>query len=93
MNPYAIAKIKMLRGSQRCLVFGLLGFIPMIGLVFALVALWISGTVRQQEKHFWNAAKPYRTMGVICAGISAVLWGGILVLIFGNIFWRGFVST
>ena len=87
MNPHAIAKIRMLRNSQRCLVFGLLGFIPIIGLVFALVALWIAGSVRQKEVQYWNAAKPYRIIGSVCAGLSAVLWSGILVLFFGNLIW------
>jgi branched-subunit amino acid transport protein len=87
MNPNAIAKLKMYRASRRCLVFGLLGFIPMIGLVFALIALWISGTVRQKEKQLWNAAKPYRVAGAICAGVTAVLWSGLLMLVFGNLLW------
>jgi hypothetical protein len=87
MNPSAIAKLKMFRASRRCLVFGLLGFIPMIGLVFAVVALWTSGTVRQKEKQIWNAAKPYRVAGAICAGVAAVLWSGLLMLVFGNLLW------
>jgi hypothetical protein len=93
MNPNAIAKLKMLGGSRRCLVFGLLGFIPMIGLVFAVVALWTSGTVRQKEKQFWNAAKGYRIAGAICAGVTAVFWSGILIIIFGNVLWRIVVRT
>ncbi len=58
MNQNAVIKLKMLTGSMRCLIYGLLGFIPVAGLVFALVALWISGTVRQKERQFWNAARP-----------------------------------
>ena len=85
MNPDAIAKLKMIRGSRRCLLFGLLSFIPAIGLVFALIALWISGAVRQKENQFWNAAKPYRILGTICAGVSAVFWSGLFILVFGNL--------
>jgi len=87
MNQDAIAKIKMIRASRRCLAFGLLGFVPVIGLVFALIALWLSGNVRQKEKKNWNAAKSYRILGAICAGVTAVLWGGIFLIIFGNIIW------
>ncbi len=84
MNPDAIAKIKMFKSSQRCLLFGLLGFIPAVGLIFALIALRISGNVRQKEKQLWNAAKPYRVIGAFCAGVSAVLWSGVLIFALGS---------
>ena len=87
MNPDAIAKLKMFQASRRCLVYGLLGFIPIIGLVFALVALWTDGIVLQKEKKFWNAAKPYRVAGAICAVVTAVLWSVLLMLFFGNLQW------
>jgi hypothetical protein len=80
MNDSAAAKLKMLQASIRCLVFGLLGLVPVLGLPFALAALWISGRVRQQEKQRWNAARPYRLMGVACAALGAVLWTGILII-------------
>jgi hypothetical protein len=74
-------KIKMMKGSIRCLVDGLLGLIPIIGLPFALAALWVSGRVRQQEKRFWNPAKPYRILGVVCAATGTILWASILMFI------------
>ena len=80
----ATAKIQMMKWSIRCFVDGLLGLIPIIGLGFALAALWFSGRARMHEKQFWNPAKPYRVCGVICAAIGAILWGGILVFIIGN---------
>lgn len=70
MNNDAMAKIKMLQESTQCLVFGLLGFLPVIGLPFAFAALWIGRRARNREKHYWNAAKPYRIWGVIFALIS-----------------------
>lgn len=82
----AAAKIKMMKGSIRCFVDGLLGLIPIIGLPFALAALWISGRVRRQEKQFWNAAKPYRICGVVCGAIGAILWSVILIFIIGRVF-------
>jgi len=81
----AAAKIKMLKASIRCMVDGLLGLIPIIGLPFALAALWISGRVRQQEKQFWNAAKPHRILGVICAAIGTILWTVILMIIVARV--------
>ncbi len=84
MNTQAITKIQMLKSSMRCFVFGLLGLIPLIGLPFALTALWISGRVRVREKQFWNAARPYRIWGVICAAIGTILWTGILTIVIAH---------
>jgi hypothetical protein len=81
MNPDAEAKIQMLKSSMRCFVFGMLGLIPLIGLPFALAALWISGRVRVKEKQSWNAARPYRIWGVVIATAGTVFWGFILMLI------------
>ena len=75
-------KIQMLQGSLRCFLFGLLGLLPVIGLPFALAALWVSGRVRAKEKQFWNAARPYRLWGIACATFGAVIWsivGALLI--------------
>jgi len=81
----AAEKIQMLKGSTRCLAFGLLGLLPFIGLPFGLAALWISGRVRMKEKQFWNAARPYRIWGVVCAAVGTILWSGILVFVVGHL--------
>jgi hypothetical protein len=73
----AAEKIKMLKGSMRCFIFGLLGLLPVIGLPFALGALWVSGGVRAKEKIYWNAARPYRLWGIACAAFGAV-FGSII---------------
>ena len=78
----AAAKIQMIKSSIKCFAFGLLGLLPIIGLPFALAALWISGHVRVKEKQFWNAARHYRIWGVVCAAIGAVVWSvvdGLLI--------------
>jgi hypothetical protein len=77
----AAAKIQMLNGSMRCFVFGMLGLLPVFGLPFALAALWISGRVRVSEKQLWNAARPFRIWGVVCAAVGTVFWCFILMLI------------
>jgi hypothetical protein len=81
MNSNASEKIKMLKGSIRCFIFGVLGLLPVIGLPFGLAALWVSGRVRAKEKIFWNAAKPYRICGVVCAAVGTVLWTGVLAIV------------
>jgi len=83
MNDLPAAKIKMMKSSIRCLIYGLLALLPVIGLPFGLAALWISGRVRLTEKQFWNAARPYRIWGVVCATVGTVLWAGILTIIVG----------
>jgi hypothetical protein len=85
MNDIPAAKIKMMKGSIRCFIFGVLALIPMIGLPFGLAALWISGRIRVTEKQFWNAARPYRIWGVVCAAIGTILWAGILTIVVGQI--------
>jgi hypothetical protein len=82
MNDTPAAKLKMLQASLRCLVFGLLGLLPAVGLPFALAALWLSGRIRRQEQRFWNAAKPYRLIGLICAALGTIGWfmvGGLII--------------
>ena len=84
MNANAEAKIRMLNGSLRCFVFGLLGLIPVVGLPFALAALWIAGRVRVSEKKLWNAAGPYRIWGVVLATAGTLFWFLLAVLIAFN---------
>ncbi|HZL77343.1 MAG TPA: hypothetical protein VFC17_00645 [Candidatus Limnocylindrales bacterium] len=86
MNDIPAAKIKMMKTSIRCLIFGLLGLLPIIGLPFALAALWLSGRVRAKEKLFWNAARPYRIWGVACAAIGAVVWSVVDALLIARAF-------
>jgi len=43
MNNDAVAKIAILKDSMRCFIYGLLGFLPVIGLPFAIAALWLAG--------------------------------------------------
>jgi len=77
----AAAKIRMLESSMQCFVFGLIGLLPVIGLPFALAALWIAGRVRMSEKQLWNAARPYRIWGVVCAAAGTIIWSFILIIV------------
>ena len=75
----------MINSSMQCLVVGMLGLIPVIGLPFALAALWISGRVRAKEKQMWNAAQPYRIWGAVCAAVGTVLWTGVLIIVIARL--------
>jgi hypothetical protein len=74
MNQDAAEKIKMMEGSSRCLTFGLLALLPVIGLPFAVAAFWVSHGARRRERTFWNPAKTHRLCGITCAAIGAVTW-------------------
>jgi len=88
----AAEKIEMLKASIRCLIFGLLGLLPVVGLPFALAALWISGRVRVKERIFWNAARPYRILGIACAAFGAVVWSVVDTLLIYHAF-NNYVSS
>jgi hypothetical protein len=80
MNNDAIAKITMLKGSSRCFVCGMLSLVPVIGLPFAVSALIAAGRVRVREKRYWNAARPYRIWGVVCAITGIVVGLGVFTI-------------
>ena len=84
MNNLSAAKIKMMKASTRCMIYGLLSLVPVIGLPFGLAALWISGRVRKQEQQMWNAAKPYRVIGVASGALGTFLWAGFFLFIVGS---------
>ena len=74
-------KIRMIQQSLRCFVFALLGLIPLIGLAFAVAALWYAGCVRVKEKQLWNAAQPFRVWGMVIASFSLIAWSGFLMIL------------
>jgi hypothetical protein len=86
MNDRVSDKIQMLKSSMRCFIYGLLGLLPVFGLPFALAALFISGRVRMKEKLFWNAARPYRLWGMVCAAIGLIFWSGIYIFVIARFF-------
>lgn len=73
----AVAKLKMMKASIRCLTLGLLSLLPVIGAGFTVFALWYSFVARRQEKLFWNPAKPHRMLGVTSAALGGLIWGGV----------------
>ncbi|HTR42657.1 MAG TPA: hypothetical protein VMH87_13680 [Pseudomonadales bacterium] len=84
MKNDATEKIVMLQSSERCFVYGLLGLLPGIGIPFAVMALWMGGRARVREKRFWNAAAPYRTLGIICAALGLIVWFFVAAMVTYN---------
>ncbi len=77
--------IEAVRRSMRCFVFGLLSFIPLLGLATAALA-WIHGrTVLRRRGQEWNPALPYlrwgRVLGLVGAFSSSVLFALLLAAI------------
>jgi hypothetical protein len=79
-------KIRMMNASIRCLIFGLLGLLPLIGLPFALVAGWQSGQARSWEKYHWNPAQQIRITGLTCAVIGTMVWTIVDILVIWRIY-------
>jgi hypothetical protein len=76
----ADVKIKMMETSMLCLVFGMLGLLPVIGPTFGLAACVYSGQAREREKYHWNPARQIRITGLTCAIIGVLVWGFLDVL-------------
>jgi len=74
MNTDSAAKIRMMKLSLRCLALGLFGLLPLVGVPFALAALWASFAARKHERDFWNPARPQRIFGLICASLGLFVW-------------------
>jgi len=81
----ALAKVAMLQNSLRCLIFGLLGLLPILGLPFAVASLVLAGKVRQAERHHWNPARAYCLWGGAAAALGTIFWFIIGVLIAASI--------
>jgi hypothetical protein len=73
----AIAKLKMMKASTKCLALGLLSLMPILGVGFALFEAWYSDTARRRERFYWNPAKPHRIIGSICAALGGLVWGAV----------------
>jgi hypothetical protein len=70
-------KLKMMKQSLGCMVFGLAGMLPVIGIFSAIVAFYLSFSASQKEKRFWNPARPHRIIGLVSAAFGALVWGGV----------------
>jgi hypothetical protein len=92
MNDAPADKIRMLKASMRCLGFGLAALLPVVGLPFTLAAISSSYSARRLEKQFWNPAKPYRILGLICGILGALIWIMVVAIVSYNAVVGGFDS-
>lgn len=67
-------KIEMIEGSLRCFVRGLWGFLPLIGLPLAVMALSQYMRVGRISAGQWNPAHRCLFSGVFCAWFALALW-------------------
>jgi hypothetical protein len=68
MKPDAVAKIAMLTDSVRCLTFGLLGLLPLVGLPFILLALSMAIPVFGLIGFFSLAGLPFAVLALWIGG-------------------------
>ena len=90
LSPFVGLPFILVALSMRTEVLGLLGYFSLAGLAFSVLALWIGGRVRVQEKRYWNAAKSFRIWGVISAGAGMVMWvivAGVILYNLANGLW------
>ncbi len=76
----------MMQASLNCLIYGLLGLLPIIGPPFAVMAGFYSGRARSLEKQHWNPAHSIRLTGIGCAVAGVLIWSMVDILIIWHIY-------
>jgi hypothetical protein len=65
----ALDRIKTIRLSMACFRNGAIGFLPIIGVMQAVLALIQAGQLRVRQRENWNPAAHYRLWG---AGLAII---------------------
>jgi len=76
-------RVTVIRRSLAAFVWGLFGFVPLLGLVPALLALTPCWAVRSNSRDQWNPASAYLRAGMFLAGfglLSTILLGFVIAL-------------
>ena len=78
--PTPADKVRVIEQSLRCFVFGLLSLIPLLGLPFAVLAVFRHLNARSQGDREWNPAKLYLVWGFGLAWLGGLISLGALAL-------------
>lgn len=74
MKPHPpFDKVQIIERSLRCFSFGLMGFLPGIGLPFAVIALGNCLFVLRRSRGEWNPAERYLQIGGLAAMVGLLL--------------------
>ena len=82
-TPLPLSNREMIETSVSCFWLGLVGLVPVLGIPFALAALFKYRVVKAGEAGRWNPARRYLLFGVWGArlGLWPLLIGGIVALL------------
>lgn len=86
MNPKPpLDQIEAIKRSLRCFVFGLLAFIPILGLAMGAIACLHAYTVTRRHGDRWNPARDFlrwgRALGILGSVFSSALFALLLTVI------------
>jgi len=76
-------RIRVIEGSLRCFTCGCLSLIPVLGLVFSVLALLQHFLTPGEQASSWNPARRYLLAGYVLAWIGGLIWLSVLVLVLG----------
>ena len=66
-------KVQVIERSLHCFTCGLLGLLPLVGLPFAIMALFDSFRITTRKANIWNPADRYLSVGTFCAALGLIL--------------------
>jgi len=78
-------RIAVIEDSLRCYVYSWLSLVPILGSVFAVLALRRYSMASMRSAGYWNPAVPYARAGSFIGGIGGLLsafeFGGLMLLL------------
>jgi hypothetical protein len=72
-------RIRLIEGSLRCFVFGCLSLLPVLGLVFGILAVLQAGLLPAQPPGDWNPGRRYALAGYALGWLGGLISLGILL--------------
>jgi hypothetical protein len=79
-------KVRVIEGSLRCFRLGLASLVPVIGLAFAVFAMFEAQRVRQAVGNEWNPVRAYlrggralATLGLLISLIAVIILVRVLL--------------